>query len=219
MTSVLVALLSVAIVAGIVLVSERLWRQKKISGETARKLVHLTLGVVVAFWPFFLNTTWIVLLCAANLATQLFARRFSIIRGGYDVKRKTVGEMLYPIGIAVCALFKPNKWIFLAAILHLGIADALAALVGTKYGKDNRYKVWGETKSFAGSFAFLLTSMLIIVFVVQLSPSGLGYMILPALLWIPVITTLLEGVGVNGTDNITVPLFVVLALSALQLVV
>ena len=211
-------LLSVLVIAAFVVASEHLWLQKKISGETARKLVHLGHGGVVAFWPFFLSTNWIVLLCSINIATMLFARRFSIVRGGYDVKRQTWGEVLFPAAIAICALLKPNKWIFLAAILHLGIADALAALVGTKYGKDNRYKVWGETKSFAGSFAFWATSLLIIIFVIQLSPSGLGYMILPALLLIPLMSTALESLAVKGMDNIVVPLVVLLALSALQLV-
>lgn len=209
----IVAILSLVLLTIVGFGVEALWRAKKIKGETARKTVHITHGVIAATWPFFLNTYWILFLCLVILGSMLVTRRYKFIKSGYDVKRKSWGEFLFPVGIAVCALLHPNKWIFLAAILHLGLADGVAALFGTRYGKNNQFKVFGETRSIVGSAAFLGTSVLIIVFIGQYVPA---FIFLPALLIVPITSTALEALAIKGTDNLIVPLFVTVALSIIR---
>ena len=40
-----------------------------------------------------------------------------------------------------------NHLLFAAAMLHLSIADGLAAVIGTKYGKGNTYKVFASARA------------------------------------------------------------------------
>ncbi len=79
----------------------------------------------------------------------------------------------------------------------MGISDASAAIFGEKFGK-HAIKIFGHKKSFEGSLAFLISSMVVMLFFIH----KLDYNIL----LIPIILTLIELFFIFGLDNLVLPL-------------
>jgi dolichol kinase len=113
--------------------------------------------------------------------------------------------------IGILSLITSKDWVFTAAMLHLSLADGLAAIFGLAYGEGTTYKIMGRTKSIVGSLAFFFTSVAIMICYAALS--GLGYSGV-TLVWLPVAATLAENVSGEGTDNMVVPLLVALVLTS-----
>ena len=204
----------VLIVFSILLLSEALSKAKLVDNEVSRKLVHMGTGCVVAFSPYFIEWRYIQLLCVMFLVVILLSLKYKIFKGIHSVKRVTKGEILYALGIGACAFLEPAPWIFVAAILHLAIADALAAVVGVKWGKRTRYVLLSHGKTMLGSLTFFYTSMLIMLgayLTVDHQSLPAPFLLFVA---IPAILTLLENVSWYGLDNITIPIMSIVLLSA-----
>ncbi len=208
----MIIVLLFAVIFGILLISELLWRGKFLRGEAGRKFVHITVGAFVASWPLFVDMRTIVPMSVALLAVVYVSKRYLVFHGVHGVRRKTWGELMFPIGIGAAALLSPSPWVFSVAILHLSVADGLAAVFGERYGKGNRYKVFGETRSVIGTMVFYLVSLAIAGGVVLLKPSMFSQAAVPVLFALPAIATTVENLSPRGTDNVTVPLLVVACL-------
>jgi phytol kinase len=207
----MLAVLAVIAVFGVLVFAEYLSRYRGVHSELTRKLVHILVGVFVAFWPFFLSWRQIQMISLAFLVVVLISVKLHIFRSIHAVQRNALGEVLFALIIGILAFIATDKWIFAAAMLHLSVADGLAAIVGLGWGDHNKYKIMGHTKSVAGTLAFFMTSVLIMIGYVILS--GAPYSSV-TLLWLPVTVTLAENVAVHGTDNMVIPLLVGLALTS-----
>jgi phytol kinase len=97
----------------------------------------------------------------------------------------------------------------MAAMLCLSLGDALAAIIGLLYGDGNQYKVFGKTKSVAGTATFFVTTVLVMILYVTLGNASASIM---TLFVIPVLATITENVAVNGSDNLVMPLLIALLL-------
>lgn len=197
----------------VVVFSEFLWRTKRLRGERARKLVHIVVGMLVASWPWFMTFYQIQLLSLAMVVIVVLARMFNVFKGIYNVRRRTLGDVLFPFTIGILATLTSSKWVFAAALLHLGLADGMAAVVGDRAGKKNRYKVFGENRSVAGSLTFLVFSVMIMAGLVAFGPPEFGIFALPLITLVPLMATSAENLSVHGTDNIIVPLLIVVILN------
>ncbi len=203
-------LLFVIIVVFLLLVIvEYLWRKKKYHSEFTRKFIHITVGTFVAFWPWFLSWGQIELLAAAFFVVILASRTLSIFGSIHLIGRKTVGELLFAVSIGLTAFISHDRLIFAAAILHMSIADGLAAIVGTKYGKKLSYKIFGQSKTVIGTATFYVCSLIILSGYFAVSHASGAW---PTLLWLPVVATALENVGARGSDNVLVPVAIALVL-------
>ena len=201
----------------ILIASELLWRTKFVHhAETSRKFVHILTGVFVAFWPFFMSFGYIQLLSVAMLLVVLVSKHLHIFKSIHGVGRQTFGELLFPAGIFIAATFAQSDWIYAAAVLHLSLADGLAAVVGVRHLKRFSYRMFGQTKTVVGTFAFYLVSLAITLAVVVFDVDSYGSMGQAIVFWLPISTTLLENVATYGTDNLVIPLFVVVMLNSLQ---
>ena len=195
--------------------SEYLYKKKYIGPEVSRKLIHMGTGVIVAFTPYLLEWHEIQILSIAFLAVIFTSSQFKIFRSIHSVKRFTKGEVLYAVGIGICAFLEPANWVFVAAILHLAIADALAAVVGIKWGKRTSYMILSHGKSMLGSLVFFYISMGIMFSAfLFVSPANLpdAYLLLVVA---PAILTVLENISWYGLDNVTIPVMVIVLLSGL----
>lgn len=191
------------------------WEAGKLHVETSRKIIHMLTGAYIAFWPLFIPWTYIQLLSLALIAVIVLSYRYNIFRSIHEVDRLTSGELMFPLAIAVCAFIEPAAWMFTAAILHLAIADSMAAIVGTKWGNKSSYKIFNHKKSVTGSLAFIATS-----FAILLSTTFfVEPMNLPSAVWLlgimPLVLVVLENISFYGADNLTVPLAVIVMLAAL----
>lgn len=204
---------ALATIAALLLVTEYLWRQHKLHVETSRKIVHIGTGLVIAFWPYFLSWSVIQLLAVVMFVAVLCSHQFRIFKSIHSVKRLTRGEILYPLGIAICAFIEPAPWMFTIAMLHLAIADGIAAIVGVRHGKKSRYSMFGHGKSLAGSFAFFVSSLAIFALASLLLHDTLLAVSVGWLVTAALSLTLIESISWYGLDDITVPIAVIVLLS------
>lgn len=195
----------------ILVFSEWLSRAKEIHAELTRKLVHVAVGSFVAFWPFFLSWRSIQMLSVAFFVVVALSVKFNVFRSIHAVKRNMTGELLFAIVIGMLALISTEKWVFTAAMLHLSIADGLAAVIGVGWGDNNSYKVFGKTKSIAGSAAFLISSYAILILYMIMSDSATS---VATVLWLPFVATATENLAVQGTDNIVMPMLIAVILTS-----
>lgn len=207
-------LLSVLLIFVLLCVSEGLWRAKLVTGERGRKLVHITVGSFIAFWPFFMSFWTIQILSLVFLVTILLSKKFHIFHAIHAVRRRTWGEVLFAVSIGMIALLTPSKWIFAAAVLHMSLADGLAAIIGITYGRRNRYTVFGQQKSVAGTLTFYVVATMLVIGFLAVRANGFQELTFPFVaVWLPIATAFLENISVMGTDNITVPLLVMITLT------
>ncbi len=122
-----------------------------------------------------------------------------------QVGRLSAGEYLYPLAIITLAILAPANWIFITAILNLGLADGLAAVLGTTYGKSSSYNVFGHAKSVVGTGTFFAVSLLISIWAVAYGAPSSADITWFALIYLPLATTAFENLSPWGTDNFTVP--------------
>ncbi len=200
----------------ILVVAEYAWRRKILRAERARKAIHISVGTFVAFWPWMMSWRTIQLISLAFLIAVIFTRRYQILRSIYFVKRRTYGEELFAIAVGLCALLTTNKAIFTIAILHMALADGLAAVVGQRVHKKWRFEVFGQQKTLIGSFVFCFVSVWVIGLglIFSVAPLNLSPYIY-ALVVIPPAATALELLSPYGLDNIVIPLFVLGSLEIL----
>lgn len=204
--------LSVFAIFVMLCLSEFWWRKRKIHDEFARKFVHVTVGSFVAFWPFFMTWTQIELLSAAFVVAVVMSKYLNIFQAIHSVQRPTWGEVLFAVVVGALAFAAPHKGIYTAALLQMSLADGLAAVVGTRYGKSQTYNIFGHPKSVAGTTTFLIVSLIILALYCYLTPAHFGWQI-PLL---SLLATMLENLAVRGFDNLVVPLVVGVGLSLVR---
>jgi len=185
--------------------SEYLWRKDILRGEKIRKLVHIASGCWVAFWPWLLTYDQIAIIAIIAIAAQVVDRRLKIFHATFETKRFSLGDFSFPAGVLVTALIAGNQWIFAIAILHIALADGMAAVMGKLYGQSNHYKIFKGNKSVAGSLTFLFISYVLMgVAIMALhvtEPSSVF-----AILLLPPVLLGVENIAPFGLDNLAIPL-------------
>jgi len=203
-------ILTVLAVFIVLVVSEWLWRRRKLQSEFTRKFVHITVGSFVAFWPYFLSATDIKLLSLAFLAVAALSKYWHIFQAIHSVQRPTWGEFWFALVVGILAFDLGHPHIFTAALLEMSLADGLAAIIGTRYGNGQRYSVFGSPKSVIGTLTFFVVSCFILGGYYLATPGVVAPVL--GVASISLVAALLENVAVRGFDNIAVPLFVAAAL-------
>jgi phytol kinase len=206
------------LIYGLLVLNEILWRKKIIHGELARKPMHIIVGTFGAFWPFFMSWNQIAIISFVSVLATLFIRKSGKFKSVYDINRHSWGDLIGPTTIGAIALLEPSKWVFVAAVLHIALADGLAALIGARYGKNNKYKVFGHTKSVAGTLAFWVVSFSILAWLVAFGPLEFNGLSLAIILWLPLVAAAFENMSPFGSDNFFVPVLIVGVLGYTQFV-
>jgi phytol kinase len=173
-------------------------------GETTRKLSHILAGVGAALLPFVLTFNEIALLGALFVPAVYLSMRSNLFKSVHKVKRSTYGEVYFPLAIAVCALLFPDRLLFIYGVLVIGISDALASLLGLRYGRK-KYKAPSGQKSFVGSSVFFVATTIIGATLVL---SFINTSVATAVIWAVVlaaILTIIEARAKKGLDNLLVP--------------
>lgn len=187
--------LSFALLGGIEIAK----RQFSLSSNFTRRATHVGAALIAAASPLFLNKIVIVLSFLFFAALMLVGRRSTLFSSIQDIKRNTFGEVFLPLGEALSAIVFLPQGIreFQFGVLVMGISDALAGLIGERFGK-HQLTILGNRKSIEGSVAFFV-STLCITFL--FSPMfGLPLILIPLLL------TFVELVLGNGFDNLALPI-------------
>jgi phytol kinase len=214
---------SYAYAIGLIALAEWLRRAVGIRQECTRKLVHVGAGMWV-FGVLALFNSWQigVLPFATFIGGNYLFYRYRMF-DAMDTQDGTPGTVYFAIALTLLfsLLWRPQGPIdrapfAVAGAMALTWGDALAALLGRRYGR-HRYQIWGGQRSLEGSAAMLVASAVAIFLTLVLlpgsalcayaAPIGLGPALLAALLAAGA-ATLAEAISPHGTDNLSVPLVV-----------
>lgn len=144
-----------------------------------------------------------------SVAVSTYTKFFKAI---HSVQRPTWGELLFAASVGVLAYVARSHWVYSAALLIMSVADGLAAVIGMKFGRSNRYSVFGYTKSVAGTITFLVATIIILLGFSQAMPGIFSYWFVA----IALLATILENVSIRGLDNLLVPVVVAICLNAVH---
>ncbi len=215
----------------VIVVSGKLESSFGASSKTSRKFLHMMIGNLFFIIPFFSFNSFPVnfpfFVAAPFILVSFLASSYSpskwlsekmkglsmLTEGGHQS-----GLVFYSISYTVLALFFSAKpYVIAAGILPMAYGDALAALIGEKFGK-RRYRVFAN-KSLEGSIVMFLVSFLSLtaslVFFSFLYPLQFLNSVVAALV-AAVVAVLAETLSPLGLDNLTVPLLSALTFFALM---
>jgi phytol kinase len=184
----------------------------ELRAETTRKFAHTGLGLVTVTYPFLFDRLWpVVVLSAMVIATMIAARALPAVArwcgaAVHGVTRRSLGEFYFPLAAVVLfALTDGDPVRFGAPILTLTFADAAAALVGARFGRNVLSRAFAP-KTVEGSAAFFVVAFLC----VHAPLVALRVIDWPASLVVAggcaTVSTLIEALSADGTDNLFVPL-------------
>ncbi len=177
--------------------------------EFSRKFLHIMVGNVAFLLPIF-QTSWIMAFIAAGpfiLFTFLMSPYTPIksIKGRTSAAGHSMGLVYYSITWTILAyLFFDNMVIIAIGILAMSYGDGFASIIGLHFGKK-KYNIFGDQKSYIGSFAMFIFTFITIVVALIYYNISMSSNILIVLLGIAFIAALVEGLTPKGLDNLSVP--------------
>lgn len=188
-------LISCALIGGIEFVK----RKFSLSTNVTRRVTHVGAALIAAISPLFLNQLTIVITCLFFAGLVFVGRKTTFLSSIHDVERKSFGDIFLPLGEALSAIvFLPHSVAaFQFGVLVMGISDALAGLIGEKYGK-HKIRFVGSTKSVEGSAVFFICTLILTLFFAPV----FSYQ----LIIIPAILTIVEFLAIYGLDNLVLPI-------------
>lgn len=205
----LLASLNIVVIGLIILLTEQLWRRRRLHGEAARKFAHIIIGSFVAAWPLYASYEVIQITLGLTLLGVLGVRILNIAPSLFDVDRSSFGVWLAPLVMLLVALLEPSLTVFSVVVLHVALADGLAAVVGSRFGR--RRLAW-QNKTALGTLTFFAVSIVIMVVALLFQPVIDVELVMLYLVIVPLTTSFLEYISPYGLDNLTVPLAVFLLL-------
>ena len=211
-----ITMLYIIVAVGVMLIARK---YLTIPDELFRKILHfILLGAYIPLVCAF-ETWWMAAIFAIALIIILFpalsvAGKVPMFSSFVNERKK--GEfkssMVLALGmmafsVIVCWGIFADKYLVLASIYAWGIGDALAALVGKRFGKHKiKWKPADSKKSVEGSLAMFLCSF-ISVFIVLLLRGGIGMpMCFSIALLAAVICTIAELCAKDGLDTVICPI-------------
>lgn len=199
---------SFSFIFAVIIIAFLLYRFAHLSSETVRKIIHIG----VSNWVFILTG------CFNTLSFALIGPvTFIILNGafvysgaakllGMGNRKRDNGLIYFPFSLLVMTLLYYRGLIqahdVIAGTLVMGYGDGFAALLGSKFG-HHKYSVMNAQKSWEGTAVMFIASLAVILLVTPYS--------IPKAIMMAVVATVFEAVTPLGLDNITVPLFTVLA--------
>ncbi len=175
--------------------------------EWTRKLVHLCGGIVCAALPWIFAWHWTVLALGVAFAGIIWGtRRLGVLGSVHGVERHSQGGIYFPIAVYLLFLLAAHQPVFyLISILVLVVADTLAAVLGTAYGR-RVYAVETDRRSLEGSAVFFLTTFLC-VHLPLLLLTGIDPLASVVIgVQLALLVTFFEAISLRGNDNLIVPL-------------
>ncbi|MEP5758228.1 MAG: hypothetical protein ABJ327_02730 [Litoreibacter sp.] len=206
-----IAFASVAILLGLMAGVKRLANAHDISAEVQRKLVHMGTGFYALSLPWLFADDWpVFMLVGLTLVVMMILRLPVFAKGGigetlHGVERQSYGDILLALAVGTVFLLSDgNTILYVLPIATLTLADAAAALTGSRYGRKF-FTVEDGQKSIEGSTAFFMTTLVIaMVCLLLLSDVSRPNVILLAAM-VAAFGTLVEADSWRGFDNFFLP--------------
>ncbi|BEV35362.1 dolichol kinase [Synechococcus sp. M16CYN] len=193
------------------LTSRQRWPHKR---ELSRKIIHIGTGAVVPLaWLFAIPSMIAIPFAAVITLVTAINHQWQLIPAIEDIDRKSYGTIAYGLAITILLiLFWPHRAdAVCVGVLVMALGDGLAGLIGQQLNTP-RWTIFQQTKSIAGTSTMAIVSALVLF---ALSNFTNSYLSVPVAIAIVLTATGLEQLSIRGIDNLSVPLAVGLAWSAL----
>lgn len=194
--------------------------RRGLSAELQRKLVHVGTGLYALTLPWLFADRWPVLALVAMALAAMFVMRLPrVAKGGigaalHGVERKSYGDLLLALAIGTVFVLSDGEAIlYVLPIAILTLADAAAALTGSRYGRAF-FSVEDGRKSVEGSVAFFAVALIVsMVCLLLLSEVSRGGVIILSVI-VAAFATQVEAESWRGFDNFFLPAGVMVFLQA-----
>ncbi|SEW18569.1 hypothetical protein SAMN04488515_1472 [Cognatiyoonia koreensis] len=202
---------SVAVLLGLMAVVKRLAAARDFSPEVQRKLVHIGTGLYALTLPWLFTDDWpVYMLIGLTLIVMAVLRTPALAKGGigetlHGVERQSYGDLLLALAVGTVFLLADGRAIlYILPIATLTLADAAAALTGSRYG-SKFFTVEDGRKSLEGSTAFFTITLVIsMVCLLLLSDVPRPNVVLLSVM-VAAFGTLVEADSWRGFDNFFLP--------------
>jgi phytol kinase len=203
----------------LLVINEMIYRRLGLKGEITRKFAHLTATLSTITFPYLFESHWYVLFLAIVFFALLFvSKNRTYLMSIHDIDRISSGSYLLPVAIYVTFLIShilQDPFLFILPILVLAISDPLAGLLGVNVTWHNhRIVLFGKRfqKTYVGSGAFFITCLLISILAFYFKKEGFDLQSLLISLMVAIAGTTAELISPKGSDNLIIPLSVLLVL-------
>ena len=210
---------------GLLVGAEVLHRRYAVPTDITRKIVHVSAGMWIFAVLWFFNTWQMgIIPFATFIGLNYFFFRVRLFKG-IDSQDASLGTVYFAVSITVLslALWRPQGPIdhgpaVVAGVMAMTWGDALAALIGKRYG-THRYTINGSTRTYEGSAVMFVVTAVVVALTLSFLPGSVlsPYAELNTPLTIAVaslagaaVGTLVEALSPHGTDNLSVPICVAL---------
>ena len=190
--------------------------------ESSRRVVHALVGVQTALSPsLFSAPTGIYVLAVGFALVNVVASPRGIFPGMHGIGRRSWGTVTFPLALIAALILAwtldaSRVFAMQAAFLVLALADPAASFVGTRVAAPRPYAVGDETKSMAGSAAFVVVAAVAVAAVLVIGPGWGGARLIAGVMAAAVVAGAAEALGRKGWDNLWIVLAVLTVLVALH---
>jgi phytol kinase len=208
-------LIVLALYALVFVGSEIAYRKFHFPFLASRKTAHIMGSIVSFFLPFFVSNVVTISIGIFFTLVILTSKKKHFFKSIHDKECASVGEVLFPLGIALSAavVWPVSIIAYQGSCLVLGLSDGLAGYIGSVYGKRT-YSIIRGKKTVEGSIIFFISTLIIFLgyylWVNQISLEGIVIVALYTL-----VVTLVEAVFSRGWDNLIIPIVAGLSLIAI----
>ncbi len=174
----------------ILLLLECLTRKNNYNKETTRKIAHILSGLFGAIIGVVLEQAVFITIALIFLLIISVSYGLKFFSSIHDVKRKTYGEILLPLGILLAYMISNGSMVnYITSVLILTVSDPLSGIIGRM----------SKRKSYYGSVSFFVSALIILLII-------FNFQKLILLIFIALTITIVENISSYGTDNATIPL-------------
>jgi hypothetical protein len=156
-----------------------------------------------------------LILAGGGFAGLLASRRLGLLTSVHSVERRSSGDLLFPVGIALLFVVgREDPMLYLIGLSYMVVSDALAALVGRRYGMAT-FAVERQHRSVEGSVTFFVVSFLVAHLILLLGTDAPPVTSVLVATQLAILVTGFEAISLRGHDNLLVPLVTLLIASRL----
>jgi len=157
----------------------------------SRKIAHVGNSLLIVSLSFLFDWQVFIYIGVIFFCILLALRLYRPLKSLSDRSRESIGEIVFPLGIAAAAFICQTYLDFTVAVLILGVSDTIAFYVGNSF--KSRTLLFNKT--LLGSTGFFLSVFIICLFATSPLNS----------LMIALSLAFVEIVSPKGLDNLSVP--------------
>ena len=199
--------------------NEMVYRRLGLNGEITRKFAHFSATLSTITFPYLFTDHWYVLALAVIFFVLLFiSRKTTHLKSIHDIKRISIGSYLLPVAIYLTFLVSNlmnDKFLFILPMLVLAICDPVAGIMGINLqGYNYKIRIFNRElqKTWLGSISFFISCFIISIIALYFNHMNLSLETFWLSAIIAVVGTIVEILSWKGSDNLFIPMSVLLVL-------